>query len=507
MSEHQPPGSEAPAVVKASGAAIARSAFHLLLGQVATTALAIFFSAALGRRLGAADFGVFYLVTTSSTFAFVVVEWGQAQYVVREAARFPGKAGALLGSTLALRALATVPVSVAAVLMGWLLGYDGRTMGLLALMMVATLPFFLSQAYANLFRSRERMDLDALVSVVFKAASLGLALLALALGGGVAEVIAAQGLAGLVALGLAVWRSRGLGLPRTVVVRETCRELLAGGVAILAINLAVSVQPYLDAILVSKLLPREPVGWYGAARMIMGTLVAPATILGAAAYPRLSRAAGHAAEFRAELRLALRPLLGLGALGAVGTYLFADVAVGLIYGHRGFGPAADILRVFSAALFLVCIDVLFMNAVMAVGRSKALAAAKAINVVVCTGLGLLLIPLFQRRAGNGGMGLVAAFGLSEGIMFAASVWLLPRGTLGLGFLVEIGRAVAAAAVTLGVFALLPPLSPLLGIPLCILVFAAAAAAIGLVRREELRALSAMARRRAGLGAAEPPASP
>jgi O-antigen/teichoic acid export membrane protein len=201
------------------------------------------------------------------------------------------------------------------------------------------------------------------------------------------------------------------------------------------------------------------------------------------------------ALLRTELRTALRPLLGLGALGAVGTFLFADLAVSIIYGSRGFAPAGAILKAFSPALFLVCVDVLFASAVMAVGRPRALAVAKTANLAVCTGLALLLVPWAQARHGNGGIGLVLAFGASEVIMFGAAVALMPRATLDSAFVADVGRAVAAGGLTLLLFRLVPPLPPVAGVPLCVAAFAAAAAALGLVRRGELRAFGALLRRR------------
>src|SRR5437899_11533970 len=69
--------------------AVARNAFHLVLGQAVTTALAIVLSAALGRSLGAADFGLYFLASAGSTFAYVVVDWGQQFYVIRYVAVWP----------------------------------------------------------------------------------------------------------------------------------------------------------------------------------------------------------------------------------------------------------------------------------------------------------------------------------------------------------------------------------------------------------------------------------
>src|SRR6266540_2187429 len=105
-----PPDGDAPPFAPAgAGAAepgrgaVARNVAHLVLGQAGTTVLAVVLSAALGRSLGAAEFGLYFVFTSMTAFAFVVVEWGQGQYLVREVARRPESAGALLGSALAIR--------------------------------------------------------------------------------------------------------------------------------------------------------------------------------------------------------------------------------------------------------------------------------------------------------------------------------------------------------------------------------------------------------------------
>ena len=71
------------------GGGMARNAFHLGLGQVATTVLTVLLSAAVARTLGASDFGLLYLLTSIATFAYVFVDWGHGPYVTREVARHP----------------------------------------------------------------------------------------------------------------------------------------------------------------------------------------------------------------------------------------------------------------------------------------------------------------------------------------------------------------------------------------------------------------------------------
>jgi hypothetical protein len=131
----------------------ARNAFYLVIGQVSTTALAIVFSAALGRSLGAGDFGLYFLISSFSMFAYVVVDWGQQFYVIREVARTPARGGQLLGATLALRIAGAVLISIPVGMVTWALGYDVRTCWFSFAFIIATLPFAIAQSYGFVFRA------------------------------------------------------------------------------------------------------------------------------------------------------------------------------------------------------------------------------------------------------------------------------------------------------------------------------------------------------------------
>jgi O-antigen/teichoic acid export membrane protein len=478
-----------------SGATVARNALYLVTGQAATTVLAIVVSAALGRFLGAKDFGTYYLIATMSTFAYVFVEWGQPLLVIRQAARAPLRSGELLGTALVLRAAFAILVIVPAGAIAWALGYGAHTTWLSVFLILASLPLFLAQGYGMVFRARDQMGRDAVVSVSNKAIAVGVTLPALALGAGIPGVIVAQAIAGLAALAVAVRLYRRLGAPPLRVASLTARELLAAGAPILAMTATSAAQPYLDAIILSKLAPAAVVGWFGAARNVLGTLLAPAAILGAAAYPHIARASTEPASLGGSVRSAFRPLLWLGALAATGTYLFAATAIGLIYGSEGFAPSATILRVFSPALFLLFIDILLGNIIYASGGGTGFAIAKVVSVVAGTALDLVLIPMFQSRFGNGGIGVVVAFALSELVVFAGALMVMRRGTLVPATVLDAVRALAAGGLTVLLFRLAPPIPAWAGIPLCVATFAAASMALGLVDRRELAVLGTLARRR------------
>ena len=470
--------------------AVVRNALYLVLGQAMTTALAILFSGVLGRTLGARDFGLYFLLTAFSTFAYMLVDWGQQFYVIREIARQPERGSLLLGTVLVLRTAGGALVAAPSGLAAWALGYDPITCWYSVAFVAVNLPFFLAQSYGMVFRGRDRMGLDAWVSVANKIALLGLALAALTLGKGLPGVLVAHALAGFLTLALATRLYRRVTTGPLRYSRRIAREVLMGGGAFFTFAVASNIQSYLDVVILSKLAPADAIGWYGAARTIMGTILAPALIVGAASFPRLARVALNGRPFKVEIRAALRPMLWLGALAAIGTFLFADDAITIVYGQQHFAPSGMILKVYAPAFFLLFINVLFGYALFALERAKALSVVKVASVVVSTVLDLVLIPIFQQRTGNGGIGVVAAFVTSEIVVFLGAMFLLRR-ELELDVTVDIARALGSAALTLLLFWWLPPLPFLIGVPVCVIAYLLCSVGLGLVRSADAKLFRAI----------------
>jgi PST family polysaccharide transporter len=470
-----------------------RNIIHLGLGQVATTLLSILLTATLARSLGPSDYGLLFLTISIAAFVYVIVEWGYGPLIIREAARHPARSGDLLGSSLAGRTVVAVLACPLAVATTWLLGYDVRTRVLTGVLILGWLPQYLGMSFGWIFRAYERMDRDAALNVVLKVVTLTFSVACLALGGHLLGLVFAWSFAGCVTLAVAIAMYRNLDLPRLSATTSTARELLRAGVPMFAMSLAGAVEPFLNANILYKLASSEVVGWYGAAMAIAGTLIAPVTILGATMYPRLSKAAGDAAEFKRAFTISFRPILLLAVLGAVGTYLFAEVPIGLVYSLQKFGPSADTLRAFAPALLLMYVDVFMSMAILAAGRASRLALAKLASVVFTAGLTFALVPLYQARFDNGGLGAMYAMAIGELLMLVAS-GLLVREVFDGRTIGDVCRTLLAGAVTVLLFRSLPELPPLFGIPLCVLVFAGLSLLGGAVKRSDVEILAAAFRK-------------
>lgn len=482
---------------------------HLGMGQVGTTALGIFLTALLGRWLSEADYGDYNVFLSNWMLAFVVVDWGQQQYLMREVARRPERASDLLGGALAIRlGGGAVAAGVVAAVTYFSLGYSGRTCLLGVLALVTMIPYFLAQGYGVAFKGRERMEYDALLQVLNKLLTLACTAVALMIGWALLGAILAQVVAGAGALVVAVVLARKARMPVHRPSWATLRELLVGGTPIVVMYLANDAQRAIDFNVLKALVPSEVVGWFGAAKNILGTLIAPALIMGGATFPRLSRVANDRDQFRKELGAAVRPVLVMAGYVALGTFVCGRLAVDVIYGTTRYDPAGTILQVSAPSFFLFFVDVLLGAAIVASGRSISMAVAKVVNVAASTALDLWLIPLFQARYGNGGLGATIAYGVSELIMFVSILAVLPRGSVGRGFALDFVRALVTAGGAVAVVLPIPALfgavmgfgsagATLLALALSTAVFAALAWATRLVTRADLRLVAELVRRRKG----------
>lgn len=464
-----------------------RNALHLGLGQIATTVLGIMLVAALGRSLGAADFGVYYIVITIGTFTGVAIDWGQSTYIIRETARGRSDESEFIGTALLLRTLGWCCAAVMAAGIAIVSGYDQTIVMLAPLMVIVSLPLVLSQPFGLVFRGKERMDLDAVTGTVWKALTLFATLPVLAWGGGVFEVILASGVGGIAALLTGLYLARQLGLKVSAPSLQALKEQFWIGAPIAALMFLLLVQPLVDVLILSSLTAREVVGWYGATRSILGIINSPAMILVTASFPKMSRMAGSLPDLRQLLASNSRLLLIVGSLGSSALYLFAADIVSIIYSHRHFEQSVPILRAAAVFLPLMFLGYSMGNAVIVLGRTKEMTLVKTIAIAIGAAISWPLVGYCQSRFGNGAIGIVIAAGAAEILVAVAFASLLPRGAVSSAILLNLIRALLTAACAALPLSTLQPLSLLVSAPLFAITFLAAAMATRLIVPADLAA--------------------
>jgi O-antigen/teichoic acid export membrane protein len=442
-----------------------------------------------------AQLGILYIVSAISSFVYVIVDWGQSTYLVREMARGRIDEPELIGSALLIRLATIVFSSAIAVAIALALGYNGQIVELTLLTMMAAVPATVFAPFDFSFRSRDRMDIDAFVNIVGKAMALVATAIALLFGGGLTEVILMQGVGGISTLLVGAIAALRLDIAVKAPVMKALRELLRHGAPIAAFSLVIALQPFVEVLMLSAFAGPAVVGWYGASRTIFGIVISPAMIMQTAAFPELSRASLSLPDLRRMIDATGRVLFVAAAFTSSALYLFADHMVAIIYGHGRFEQTASILRVSAIFIPLLFFVFLLASAMTAVGRNKAMVGISVVRIAVCVVLSWLLIDYWQQRFGNGAIALVIIAGVAEIPAMIACLTLLPRGAVGSTTTLNVVRACIASLCTVVPLSMLQPLGLLYLTPLFVLLFAVTAMVTRLVLPSDLRLAMEIARSR------------
>jgi O-antigen/teichoic acid export membrane protein len=465
---------------------LVRNVSHLGIGQVASTALGILLTAVVGRALDPEQLGILYIVFAISSFAYVIADWGQSTYLVREMARGRIDEPELIGSALLIRLATIVFSSAVAVAIALTRGYNGQIVALTLLAMAAAVPTTLFVPFDCSFRGKDRMDIDAFANIVGKAMALVATAIALRFGGGLREVILMQGVGGISTLLVGVIAAHRLDIAVKAPVMKALRELLQHGAPITAFSVVIASQPFLEALLLAAFAGPTVVGWYSAFRGIFGVVTSPAMILLGAMFPELSRASLSLPDFRRMIDATGRVMFIAAAFASSAVYLFADHLVAIIYGHGRFEQTASILRVGAIFIPLVIFMLVLASAMTAVGRNRALAVISILRIAFCVVLSWLLIGYWQQRFGNGAIALVIIAGVAEIPATIACLTLLPRGAVGASATLNLARACIASLCTVVPLSMLQPLGLLYLTPLFTLLFAVTAMITRLILPTDLR---------------------
>ena len=472
---------------------LVRNVSHLGIGQIASTALGILLSAVIGRALEPTQLGILYTVFAISAFAYVIVDWGQGTYLVREMARGRTDEPRLIGSALLIRLAVVVLLAAVGVAIAVPLGYSGQIVVLSLLAMISGIPATLLAPLSCSFRSRDRMDVDAFINIIGKTMTLVATAVVLRLGGGLPEVILMQAIGGVSTLVAGAIAALRLDIKVAAPVIKLLRELLRYGAPLATFSLVIASQPFIEIMMLSALAGAAVVGWYGASTNILGIVISPAMILLAATFPELSRASRSLPDLRRMIDATGRVMFIAAAFTSSALYLFADHMVAIIYGHGRFVETASILRVSALFVPLLFLVLVLASAMNALGRNKAMAVISIVRIVVCVVLNWLLIGYWQQRFGNGAIALVIIAGVAEIPAVIACLTLLPKGAVGSAVTLNVVRACVASLCTVVPLSMLQPLGLLYLAPLFALLFAATAMGTRLVLPSDLRLALAMVR--------------
>lgn len=473
------------------GRLVAKNTFYLTASQALTVPIAVLVNATLARFLGPAAFGFLYLASTLCGFGFLAVNWGHESALPALIARERSRAGALLGSSLAWRVMFSFVAYGVMALICHLLHYESEFQWALGLTFAITLLTSLIAACKDTVRGFERTDIPAYVHVGQQFLTALFIIPALFLGGGMRMSLVVQIPVSIFVLFLLSRSLQPVGVGRISFDKQELKALMAEGTPFVFLGLATALQPNIDAVYLSKLAPTEVMGWFAVSRRLIGVLLFPASALVGALYPTLCRL--YSEDLPAYIRVCRGSFSSVALIAvpvALGCLMYPEVGVSL-FSRKSFSAAEDNLRVLSLFLFLLYFSMPLLTAVLAAGKKRASSFTQAGCVIVSLVLDPILIPWFQRRSGNGGLGLCVAAVISEAFVVACAITLMPRGVFDRRLIRSLALAFVSGCVMALVAHLLKPwLSPFIGAPIAVTAYGVALWATGGVDPDQMAQLKA-----------------
>jgi O-antigen/teichoic acid export membrane protein len=475
---------------------VLRNAIWLIGAQVLGAPLSVLINAVTGRYLGPAEFGVLYLATTYAGYALVFVEWGQFGTLTGKIATHRSRAGELLGSAMVWRIIAALVAGAVVLALCALAGYGHSFLLVMALMMAATSLTTLSTAAQDAVRGFERTDFAALSYLGGQVLMAVVVITALRLGLGLRGLLLGQILCATIGVIFVLWMLPNLKIPRLTLRWDTVRELFRDGRPFLMFVLIVQLPPLVDGAMMSRFATADAIGWFAVSRKLLGVLTFPAAAVGNALYPTLVRQLrGDLAGCRATVHGALRALCLAVFPLAIGCVLFPQLGV-MIFSVEKFAPAEQNLRVLALWLFLLYFSMPLSQCITASGRQGRWTVVQFACVIISAVADPPLIGWFQAHYGNGGLGVCVASAISEVLMVAGAVLLVPKGVLDASLLRLLAKPALAGAAMAAVGLLLGHYNVIVGATLAVATYAAVLWLIGELRGEQLRTLVASLRPRA-----------
>ncbi|HET9830880.1 MAG TPA: oligosaccharide flippase family protein [Vicinamibacterales bacterium] len=481
---------------------LVQNTLYLTVSQVLAMPLSVLTTAIAAHYLGAASFGYAYLAMTMCVFGFQAVGWGHENVLPAVVARDRTVAGDMLASSLAWRAGMSLIVYVVLAFACYLLDYPSEMQWALVLSALFMALTYFVQACKDTIRGLERTDIPAYIHVGQQVLAVALVFVAMALGGKLRAALLAQSAAAALVLIATLPSLRSLGVGRLSIRWSTIASLFKDGTPFVIFGVAIALQPNIDALFLSKLSPADVMGWYGVSRRLIGTLLLPATTIIGALYPTLCRLYAHDREsFSQTANGALRSVALLAVPVAVCCGLFPEIGVAM-FSRESFRPAEDNLRISSVYVALVYLSMPLGTTILAAGKQRAWGFVQCLCVAASFILDPILVPIFQRQMGNGGLGLCVASVISEAVMIGCGVWLAPKGVFDQKLMRVVAFTLVSGAGMIAAAQLVKPFGPFVAAPLSLAAYAAGLWLMGVVDKDQLTAIaSAVMRKPAALAPA------
>jgi O-antigen/teichoic acid export membrane protein len=229
------------------------------------------------------------------------------------------------------------------------------------------------------------------------------------------------------------------------------RSVIAGGLPFLGCTLTQIVASTIDRVILGAMVPAAEVGWYAAANRIVYIPIFVPNLVSAPLFVAVSRHSGDTPMVRKALAESLRVVLLCTVPLAAGLMVVAPVIPSLVGWPADFENTVVLMQVLAISMPLMSVNTILVSALMALGRERRWVWLSAVVTVANILMNIACIPLFESLTGDGAIGSAAITAVTEVLMTAGILTLVPREVLDSRTL-WVGTRITLAGVVAGLAA-------------------------------------------------------
>jgi len=402
---------------------IAKNTSYFTFALVLQKIISFTYFALIARSLGPADLGKYYFAISFTTIFGIFIDFGIANVLTREVAKYRNKANDLLGSVLAIKLPLTFLSLLSLVVIINLMGYPELTRDLVYLSAICMILDSFTLTFFSVIRGFHNLFFESIAAVVFQAIVLSFGLTFLYAGLSLRWLMVALATASsfnFLYSGILIWRKWKIKImPKFnyALIKLIIKITIPFGL----FAIFQKIYTYLDSVLLSVLAGDRYVGLYQVAFKIIFALQFLPLAFMASLYPAMSAYwVKNKEQLAITFERAMSYLIIISLPIAAGIIVLADKII-LIF-KSGFIESVLPLQIVMVSLLFIFLNYPIGSLLNACDKQKINTLNMGIVLILSIIVNLLLIPRWQA------VGASITVVISHLAMFILGMYWVPKIT-------------------------------------------------------------------------------
>jgi O-antigen/teichoic acid export membrane protein len=423
----------------------------IMTGQYAITSVFSFVLLLfLPRYLGPVEYGKLFLAFSIIGIFRIFVEYGDNFLIAKKVSRNPEMIGQIILDESSYRIVFGFLAFITAIASIFLANYHSEVRLIVMIVGLGLLWKGVMTVLVASYQGYETMQYTSIAAIV-EAVFMSIAgIAALMLGAKAFEIAIISTISSFLNFAVLFWFSKKVSPCFPKINWRGKAAQIKEGFPYFLLAIFGTIYYRIDSLMLSKMTPEPVVGWYGGGYRLFTILNFFPYIFTMTIYPILSRLWGQ--EELAHKRITQRSIEFMILLGipvTIGAIAFADKAVQFLYGVPTYEPSIIVFRVLAAGVIFLFVDMVIGTTLLASNKQRQQSVLALVAVPLNVGMNIFLIPFFQTRMENGGIGAGIATVITELFIMIIGLWLMPKGILkGFRFIVVLKGLIAGVLMVL-----------------------------------------------------------